>query len=353
MLKAILERKRMKAVKWFAPRDMRLVDVDKPKPKSNEALIRIESIGVCGSDMHYYLEGRIGSTVITKPLILGHEFSGIVEEVGLDADPSLIGKRVAVEPGIPCFKCEFCRSGHYNVCRDLFFPGGPPYDGVLCEYAAFHSDFCFPVPPGMSAPVAAMIEPLAVAVHTVELANVKPGDTAAVLGLGPVGLLTAQVARLAGMDVICGTDLLDYRVEAGRKYGVKEPFNASRNDTVKEIMRITGGRGVDVAFDTARSSETQDFACRVARPQGRCILTGISGKDSDPFPVGVARRKELTVQWCRRFLHDYPRSIALTASGRVDVESIITHSFPLERARDAFELVADSKDNVLKASVDL
>ena len=343
----------MKAVKWFGPRDMRLVDVERPAPKPHEALIRVESVGICGSDLHYYLDGRIGSTVITSPLILGHEFAGIVEDVGGDVDRSLIEKRVAVEPGIPCLKCELCRSGHYNVCRDLFFPGGPPYEGVLCEFVAMHADFCFPVPDTMTAAEAAMIEPLAVAVHTVELGGVKPGETAAILGLGPIGLLTAQVGKLSGLHVIYGTDLLDYRVEAGRKYGVDIAFNASQLGTVETILRETGGRGVDVAFDTARSSETPALACEVVRPAGRCVLTGISGKDYDPFPVGVARRKELTLRWCRRFRHDYPRAIALAASGKVDVASLITHSFPLERTREAFELVAASEDNVLKVSIDL
>jgi len=343
----------MKAVKWFAPRDMRVVDVEMPVPKPHEALIRIESIGICGSDLHYYLEGRIGSTVITEPLVLGHEFAGIVEAVGAAADPSLVGKRVAVEPSIPCGQCEPCRTGHYNVCRDLWFPGGPPYHGVLCEYAAIHADYCFPVAGSMTAAEAAMIEPLAVAVHTVELAHVKPGETAAILGLGPIGLLTAQVAKASGVNLIYGTDLLDYRVEAGRRFGVDYAFNAAAEDTVAVILRETGGRGVDVAFDTARSSATPALACHVTRPAGRCVFTGISGEDVDPIPVAAARRKELTIHWCRRFRHDYPRAIALAASGRVDIKSLITHSFSLERTLEAFELVSASADGVLKASVDL
>ncbi len=343
----------MRAAQWFAPRDIRLVVVEKPVPKPHEALIRIESVGICGSDLHYYIEGRIGATVITRPIILGHEFGGIVESVGEIADPSLIGKRVAVEPGIPCMKCEWCRTGHYNVCTDLFFPGGPPYDGVLCEYAAFHADFCFPVPDALGPVEAAMIEPLAVALHTVELAQLKPGETAAILGLGPIGLLTAQIAKREGVGLLIGTDLLDYRVEAGRRYGVDEAFNASTEDTVKRIMQLTQGRGVDVAFDTARSSDTAALACHVVRPAGRCVFTGISGAESDLMPVSVARRKELTVRWCRRFRHDYPRAIAMVAAGSVDVTSLVTHRFPLERTRDAFELVCANADNVLKASVDL
>jgi len=343
----------MKAAQWFAPRDIRLVEVEKPVPKPHEALVKVESVGICGSDLHYYLDGRIGSTVITRPIILGHEFGGIVERVGENADPALIGKRVAVEPGIPCMKCEWCRTGHYNVCTDLFFPGGPPYDGVLCEYAAFHADFCFPVPNNLGPVEAAMIEPLAVAVHTVELAQLKPGETAAILGLGPIGLLTAQIAKRAGVGLLIGSDLLDYRVDAGLHYRADMAFNAAQKDTVETIMDITHGRGVDVAFDTARSSETPALACKVVRPAGRCVFTGISGAECDPIPVSVARRKELTVRWCRRFRHDYPRAIAMAAGGMVDVKNLVTHHLPLERTRDAFELVSANADHVLKASVDL
>lgn len=343
----------MKAAKWFAPRDIRIVDVPEPGPRPHEALIKVESIGICGSDLHYYLDGCIGSTTIKEPLILGHEFSGRVIDVGADADKMLVGKRVAVEPGIPCGRCEWCRTGHYNVCTDIFFPGGPPHDGVLCEYFAIHAQYCFPVPDTMSAQKAAMIEPLAVAVHAVGLADLKPGETAAVLGLGPIGLLTAQVAKLSGAGAIYGADLLDYRVEAGKRYGVDHAFNASEQDTVAAILEFTNGRGVDVAFDTARSSNTPALACLVARPGGRCIFTGISGKDYDPIPVSAGRRKGLTIRWCRRFRHDFPRSIALATADRVDIESLITHSFPLERTREAFELVAASADNVLKASVDI
>ncbi len=342
----------MQAVKWFTPRDMRVVEMPKPTQKPHEALIRIHSTGVCGSDMHYFTDGRIGATVITEPIVLGHEYAGVVEAVGCEADASLVGKRVAVEPGIPCLKCELCRTGHYNVCRDLSFPGGPPYDGALCEYVAVHAEFCFPVPDAMSMAEAAMMEPLAVALHTVELANAQPGESAAILGLGPIGLLTAQVAKLSGIDVLYGTDLYDYRVEAGRRYGVDCAFNADQQDTVDAVMDQTQGRGVDVVFDCARSVDTPAIACRIARPAGRCILTGISGHQDGVFPVDIARRKELMVQWCRRFKFNFPAAIALTAAGRLDVKSLMTHSFPLERANEAFALVADFEDNVLKVSVD-
>ncbi len=342
----------MKAVQWFAPHDMRLANIPKPAPKPHEALIRIESTGVCGSDMHYFGEGRIGKTAISEPLILGHEYAGIVESVGPDADPSLIGKRVAVEPGIPCGECEYCRKGLYNVCPQLQFPGGPPYDGALAEYIAVHAGFCFPVPENMSAGEAALIEPLAVAVHTIELACLRPGDTVAVLGLGPIGLMAAKVAQLSGAQCIYGTDLYDYRVEASTHWGVDAAFNASLVDTVEAIMDATHGRGVDVALDCARSVETPGLACRILRGAGRGVLTGISGESEGVFPVDICRRKGLTVTWCRRFRFSFPAALHLAATKKVDLRALITHAFPLERSNEAFELVYAYADNVLKVSID-
>ncbi len=342
----------MKAIRWYGPRDMRLVEAAKPVPKPHEALIRVESVGVCGSDLHYYRDGRIGSQVITEPLILGHEYAGTVESVGKDVDARLIGKRVAVEPGIPCLQCEWCRTGHYNVCRDMYFPGGPGCDGALCEYTTVHAAFCFPIPGRLSMPEAALIEPAAVALHSVELAAIVPGETAAILGLGPIGLLTAQIAKLSGLRVLYGTDLLEYRVEAGRRYGVDVAFNAAKEETVPRIMAETGGRGVDVAIDCTNASEGLGLAVQVTRPAGRCVLTGISGEEYDPLPVSVARRRELTLRWCRRFRHNFPATIALIEAGRIDLRSLLTHSFPLERTQEAFELVDGSKDHVLKVSID-
>lgn len=342
----------MKAIAWFGPRDLRIVERPVPVPGSREALIRIESTGVCGSDIHYYEDGRIGNQVITPPLILGHEYAGVVEAVGTEADAALVGRRVAVEPGIPCMRCEWCRGGHYNVCRAMFFPGGPGCDGAFAEYIAVDHAFCFPVPEGMDAPTAAMIEPLAVALHTVELAEIRPGDSVAIFGLGPIGLLTAQVARLAGALPIHGADLLAYRVAAAARHGVDHAHNATQGDPAAAIVAATGGRGVDVAIDCTNRAAGIALAVRAARPAGRCVLTGISGNEEDPLPVSDARRKELTLRWCRRFRFNYPAAIALLAAGRVDVAALITHSLPLERTAEAFAMVSETRDGVLKVSID-
>ena len=346
----------MKAVRWHGPRDMRVVEIPKPVPAAGEVLLRVESVGVCGSDIHYYLEGRIGSQVLTEPIILGHEFAGIVESVGAGANPALLGRRVAVEPGTPCHECESCRRGHYNVCLAMRFPGGPGCEGALCEYMAVRADACFPVPDSLDAPMAALIEPVAVALHTVELARLSPGDTVAVIGLGSIGLMAAQIASHSGASIVYGADLLPYRVAAASRYGVAEAFASASGDATGEVVEriwtATGGRGVDVALDCTNTPSGVGIACRVARPGGRCVLTGISGQDWDPLPVSVVRRRELNLQWCRRFCHNFPAAIAMVAAGKVDIRGLLTHSFPLDQTRDAFELVAASADNVLKASID-
>ncbi len=342
----------MKVMRWHAPRDMRLEEAPDPTPRPHEALIRIESVGVCGSDMHYFLEGGIGNSTLDRPTILGHEYAGRVVAVGEKADADLVGKRVAVEPGIPCMQCESCRTGHYNVCPDIFFPGGPGSDGALSEFYTVHADYCYPVPEDMPADVAAMVEPLAIAIHTVRLGQLAPGCTAAVFGLGPVGLLVSKVASLSGAFTIYGSDLHDYRVAAGADWGVDKAWNGKTDDVVARIMEETGGRGVDVAFDCSNGPDALSAAVTVARCAGRVTIVGISGQEVDHFPASQARRKELTLQWVRRLKDTYPAALEMITSGRIDVRPMLTHSFPLEKTMEAFDIVAGYKENVLKASID-
>ncbi|MGI6139516.1 MAG: alcohol dehydrogenase catalytic domain-containing protein [Candidatus Hydrogenedentes bacterium] len=349
----------MKAWQWYQKKSMKLVELPRPELGPEEVLIRIEAVGVCGSDIHYYRDGHIGCAVIEEPLVLGHEYAGIVEEVGAKADASLLGKRVAVEPGKPCLNCEFCRTGYYNVCTNMSFPGGPGHDGALCEYMAVDSSACFVVPEDMTSGCAAMVEPAAVAVHTVELAALKPGDTVAVFGLGVIGLLTAQLAKRSGAVRIFGIDPLAYRVDVASRFGVDAALCAKAGgldsggkESIAWLEEQTGGRLVDVAIDCTNSAEGLALACAAARPAGRCVLTGISGRDEDYVPVSIARRRGLNLKWCRRFRHSYPASLALIEAGVLDVQGLISHVFPFEQAPEAFDLTTSYKDNVLKASIE-
>lgn len=349
----------MKAWQWQAPEKLGLVDLPRPVPEKHEALIRVEAVGVCGSDIHYFLEGAIGENRLTSPVVLGHEYAGIVEEVGAEANPELVGRRVAVEPGIPCRRCEWCVKGRYNLCTSLFFPGGPGSDGAVCEYIAVDHEFCFPLPEGISAGTAAMVEPAAVAVHTAYLAQLRPGDTAAVFGLGIIGLLTARMLQICGASRVYCVDVLPYRVAAAKRYGLQDVF-CSEKGSLKEggaraidwIQEQTKGRGCDVSFDCTNSADGMGLACGAARRGGRVVLTGISGNEMDLLPVSIARRRELCLQWCRRFVHNYPVTIDYILSGALDVDSLITHVFSFEEAPEAFALTSAYGDDVLKASIE-
>ncbi len=350
----------MKCICWIAPKKFEIVERPIPKPAKGEALIKVESVGVCGSDIHYYLEGRIGDQIISPPLVLGHEFAGIVEEVGTKDDEHLLGKRVAVEPGFPCGECEFCKTGHYNVCPALRFLGGPGCDGALAEYIAVPANFCFPVPENISAPIASMVEPTAVAVHTMELAGVLPGDTVLVVGLGSIGLIVLQLLlNSSPTTFVAGVDLLDYRVDVAKKLGATEVFippEGSRTEQTEHTIRwakeITQGRGFDITIDCTNQSEGLIIACSSAKPAGRVVLVGISGKDYDLIPVSIARRRELTLKWCRRFLFNFPTAIELIAKGKINFDFILTHHFRPDEVSKAFEMVANNSDNIIKASID-
>jgi L-iditol 2-dehydrogenase len=277
----------------------------------------------------------------------------MVEQIGANVDGREIGMRVAVEPSLPCRECEFCRIGRYNICSHLRFTGLPPTHGAYAEYIAIPYDFAHPVAETMSVDEAAMVEPLAVGVHAVELAELQPEDTVAVLGLGSIGLLTAKMAKLAGAAQVFGTDLLSYRLDLSGKYGVDVPINANERDPVQAILEATKGRGVDVAFEAAGAVETPQQALEVVKPGGTVVMVGICEQEEVPLIFTYGRRKELVVKWCRRFVHNFPRAIHLASEGSVELEPLVTHHFPLEKTGEALELVANYADRVVKAAIDL
>jgi L-iditol 2-dehydrogenase len=303
--------------------------------------------------VHYYLEGSIGDQVIAEPIIMGHEFSAWVAELGEGVDGLRVGQLVAVEPAVSCGECESCEHGHPNLCPNVVFCGTPPIDGVFAEYTVKPAENCFPLPEGLSSADGAMLEPLGVAIHTVDLAHLRAGDTVAVLGAGPIGLLTAAVARAAGASEIFMTEPLAYRRAFALRYVADVALDPDDVDVSAEIVRLTGGRGVDVAFEAAGAAETPDQAARVTRPGGKVVVAGIPSDDTMTFTASVTRRKGLTIKMVRRMKHTYPRAIALVEKGLVDVKPLATHVFPLERIAEAFEIVANYDDGVLRAIIQL
>jgi L-iditol 2-dehydrogenase len=318
----------MKVIRLHATGDLRLHNEAVPEPEGGERLVRVEAVGICGSDLHWFSEAGIGDAQLDHPLVLGHEFAGVTES----------GERVAVDPAIPCGACEFCQHGHPNLCERMRFAGHAAQDGALREWLAWPEKQLFPLPEALTSTDGAMLEPLGVAIHAVDLAKVRPGMSVGVFGCGPIGLLVVQLARLSGASHILATDLLPHRVEAAKGCGAQHAYLAQAGLELGEIRAATGGRGVDVAFEAAGEQQAVDAAFAAVVPGGKVILAGIPSEDRTSFTASVARRKGLTIKLVRRMKHTYPRAIELVSKGLVDVRSLVTYRFPLAEAREAFRL---------------
>ncbi len=345
----------MWAVRLHGPRDLRLEEVAHPGlPGPGQVLVRVRCTGICGSDLHSFADGRIGDTAVVSPLVLGHEFSGVVEAVGEGSESGYfealrVGQRVAVDPAQPCHRCEYCEQGLPNLCRRLHFCGNHPDGGSLCEWMHMPSRSCFPVPDSMDDETAALLEPLGVALHAVDLARPRVGDSMAVLGAGPIGLMILQVARLAGADPVYVTDPLPWRLEAAARLGAV--VVDAGQDPVGRVRQGTGGRGVDLAVEAAWAGSSVMEAAEMCRLGGRLVVVGIPGDDVMTLKASTARRKGLTIKMSRRMKHVYPRATALVERGAVDLKGLVSHRFGLVEAVEAFQRNAAYEAGVLKVMV--
>ena len=303
----------MRVARLHGVGDVRLSDEPDPTAGPGEALVRVSAVGLCGSDLHWYGQAGIGDARLDRPLVAGHEFAGVTQA----------GQRVAVDPAVPCNRCDMCQAGHPNLCRDLRFAGHGAEDGGLRDEVAWPALCLVPLPNSLSAAAGALLEPLGVAIHAVDLGHVRAGSSVGIFGCGPIGLLVLQVARAAGAADIWVTEPLAHRLDAARAWGAQE---------------WKPGREVDVAFECAGAAGALDDALAAARPGGRVVLVGIPDDDRTSFTASIARRKGLSLVLSRRMKHTYPRAIRLVETGRVDVESLVTHRFPLEQAPAAFAL---------------
>lgn len=347
----------MLAARLHGPHDLRVERVPHPGPPGRgQVLLRVQVTGLCGSDLHSYADARIGDTPVDGPLILGHEFSGVVEAAGPDSvdghfETIKPGTRVAVDPAQPCGRCELCEKGHPNLCRRLHFCGNYPDGGSLCQWMHIAARSCFPVPKVIDDVEAALLEPLGVAIHAVDLARIRVAHSVAILGAGPIGLLVLQVAKLAGADPVFVTDKLPWRLKLVEKFG-GVPCHCDCEDPSQRIEKETRGRGVDVAIEAAWAGHTVEQAAEMARLGGRVVLVGIPSDDRLALKHSTARRKGLTIMMSRRMKHIYPRAIQLTARGLVDLKGLVSHRFPLRRADEAFQLNAAYRDKVVKVMVE-
>ena len=343
----------MKAARLYGVRDIRIKEMPVPEPGPGEVLLRVRAVGICGSDLHYYREGGTGEATIKEPLILGHEFAAEVAALGPGVTGLQVGQAVAVDPSNACGHCEFCIEGNSNICPQVSFCGTVGVDGAMREYLAHPARLCHPLPQSMSFTDGAVLEPLGIGVHAVDLGKQKTAATVAVLGCGPVGLLTMQVARAAGASRIFATEVLDYRLEAAKECGATDTYNAQREDIVARIMAETHGRGVDVVYEAAGAAETPEQSVQICKPGGTVVLIGIPSEDETRFTASSARRKGLTLKAARRMREVYPRSIALVEAGLAELQSVVTHHFPLDQVNEAMDLLDGYGDGAIKIILDI
>ncbi|MDO4548084.1 MAG: NAD(P)-dependent alcohol dehydrogenase [Clostridia bacterium] len=322
-----------------------------PTVSPKDVLIKIKAVGICGSDLHYYAKGNIGNFVVEPPYILGHEAAGEVVAVGDEVKRLKVGDRICMEPGVPCMACEECLNGHYNLCKTLTFWATPPYNGCLCEYMAHPEAFTFKMPDNMSYVEGALVEPLAVGLHACNRGDVKLGDTVAIIGSGCIGLVTLMSAIARGATKVIIGDVLDKRLAKAAELGAIT-VNTKDEDFADKVMELTEGRGADVVIDCAGFSATVHQACRTAKLAGTIVIVGLGADKIDGLDNNLLSTKELDVRYVFRYRNVYPTAIKAISEGRIDVKSIISHSFKFDDTIDAYTTCLKDIANVVKGVIE-
>ncbi|HEY3319105.1 MAG TPA: alcohol dehydrogenase catalytic domain-containing protein [Planctomycetota bacterium] len=344
----------MKRAILTGPHKFRIDEIATPKPGPGEALLRVKAVGVCGSDLHLFREGIIGGVRIEDhggPFSPGHEGMGVVEDVGSGADRSLIGKRIAIEPSMPCKKCRWCIAGKPNVCPNVRFLGMPPVGGCLGQYILHPAEACEVVPKEINDDEAVLLEPLAVSLHSIDRIQPPPGSAAVVLGAGTIGLTHVMMLAHMGMNPLIVTDVIDHRLAMARELGATHTFNPKREDVVKAVADLTHGAGVESVFECVGHQDTFEQMVAMACPAGRVGVAGIPDVDLFAFKHSIARRKGLDVLMIRRANLTFHRAMNWVVKNKMPLRNLATHHWPLEKVTDAFETAAGYKDGVVKAIV--
>lgn len=322
-----------------------------PQVKDNEVLVQLEYVGICGSDLHYYETGRIGDYIVKPPFVLGHEPGGVVVEVGKEVTNLKTGDRVALEPGKTCGKCEFCRTGRYNLCPDVIFFATPPYDGVFQEYVAHEADLCFKLPDNVSTLSGALIEPLAVGMHAANQGDAHVGQTAVVTGAGAIGLVSVLALKVRGVSNIIVVDIMQKRLDKALKLGATNIINASETDPVSKLMELTDGKGCDLVIETAGTEITTNQAIHMVKKGSNIVLVGYGKTGKMNLEMSLALDKEITFKTVFRYRHIYPMAIDAVASGKINVEDIVTDIFEFDDIQNAMDSSVKDKADIVKAVV--
>ncbi len=334
-------------------RDMVIRDIPMPDIADDQILVRVDHVGICGSDVHYYENGRIGDFVVKGDYILGHECGGTVMKTGKSVENLKEGDKVALEPGIPCGECYFCRHGEYNLCPDVVFLATPPYHGCFSNYIAYPANMAFRLPEGVSTVAGALVEPLSVGLHACNQGGVTLGSSVVILGAGCIGLMTLLAAKAYGATDITVVDVLDIRLEKALELGATRVINGKDKDAAAEIDALTGGWGADVVIETAGSSFTVRQSAYIVRRGGTIVLVGMVPEDSFEFCFSKIMAKEATIKTVFRYRNLYPVAIEAIRKGLIDPEPVASHFFPFSDIKNAFETNIVSKSEVVKIVIDM
>ena len=322
-----------------------------PTPKADEVLVKLEYVGICGSDMHYYETGAIGDYVVKPPFVLGHEPGGTVVEVGSNVKHLKVGDRVALEPGKTCGHCEFCRQGKYNLCPDVVFFATPPVDGVFQEYVAHEAALCFKLPDNVSTLEGALIEPLAVGFHAANQGEAHAGQTAVVMGAGCIGLVSMMALKAEGVSRVYVVDVMQKRLDKAMELGADGVINGKDEDAVEAVRKLTEGAGCDLVIETAGTEITTRQAIHMAKKGANVVLVGYSKTGEMTLPMSLVLDKELTFKTVFRYRHIYPMAIDAVAAGKVNLKGIVTNIFDFDDIQNAMDKSVSDKANIVKAVV--
>jgi len=322
-----------------------------PKAKDDEVLVKLEYVGICGSDLHYYETGAIGDYVVEPPFVLGHEPGGTVVEVGKNVKHLKVGDRVALEPGKTCGHCEFCKTGRYNLCPDVVFFATPPVNGVFQEYVAHEAALCFKLPDNVSTLEGALIEPLAVGFHAAIQGNAHLGQKAVVMGAGCIGLVSMMALKARGVSEVYVVDIMEKRLEKALELGATGVINGAKEDVLNKVKELTNGAGMDLVIETAGTEITTKQAIHMAKKGSNIVLVGYSKSGEMTLPMSIVLDKELTFKTVFRYRHIYPMAIDAVASGKVNLKGIVTDIFDLDEVQKAMDYSVNNKADIVKAVI--
>jgi D-xylulose reductase len=341
----------MRALVLERQHELSLRDIDLPQEVGpDDVKVKIHTVGICGSDVHYYTHGKIGGFVVKEPMVLGHEAAGTVVEVGKNVKRLKLGDRVCMEPGVPDPNSRASRLGMYNVDPAVRFWATPPVHGVLTPYAIHPANYTFKLPDNVSFAEGAMVEPFAVGMQAATKARITPGDTAVVLGAGPIGTMVALAALAGGCARVVLADLAQPKLDIAARYQGVIPVNIRERDLVAEVMQLTDDWGADVVFECSGAPKAWERITELLRPSGCIVVVGLP-VDPIAFDVAALTTKELRIESVFRYAHQYDRAIALIASGKVDLKPLITETFPFEKSIPAFERAAEGRPADVKLQI--